>query len=596
MRVVACDFETYYDDEVSIKPLGVDGYVTHPDAVPYLVSLYSEDADGKPDLDYSGSLEEAPWEKLNGALVVAHNARFDETIFLHHQGGMIPKACTPAAWACTADLAVYFSAPRALLGATKQLLGVLISKAYRGVAKGKGAKDFNADEWEQVVEAGRQDAYYCYHLWNHFNGAWRKDEQELSRINREAGRRGVAVDVPKLDAAIEHMQQLLWEAGNTIPWEWGGTRSKTPMLVKEIAIECRRVGIKCPSSFAQDSIEAQEWEAENGEKYPWIAALGVWRKGNGFLSKLLTIKRRLSEDGIFPFTLKYRGAHTGRLSGDGGLNMQNLSRDATFGIHIRHMFIPRPGCKFLILDYSQIEPRILAEAVGLESTLEMVRTGMSIYEAHAVNTMGYDPERGALKKVDPALYSLAKARVLALGYGCGAERFQVMAKTLCGLDLTSKECKETVWDFRNSNPEITQFWQKLHREMGSASRKESRKYQLELKAGYVLDFFQVSTADGIQAQVTRGGTHLHYYGGRLTENYCQAVGYMVLRDAILATEEQVPQYPMIWSVHDEIIFEVPEDAGEDIINEVSRLLTESSPWADGIPLAVEGGLEDHYLK
>lgn len=597
MRTIAIDLENYYDKEVSIKPLGIDGYLHHPDARLYLVSLYSEDGEGNTTLDFSGPLPDVPWEEVKGCHAVAHNARFDETDWMVNTlKEVIPADCQPAKWSCTADLSVWLSAPRSLKGASEQLLRFTASKAYRTIALGKNWEDFTDDEAEQVTEAGSQDAYLAFQLWKHFSKNWPEDEQQLSRMSREMGRRGIAVDVDKLDDAITHMKEILHEAGKKVPWVWGGSRSKTPMLRTEIAEECRRLGIPCPSSFAEDSKDAQEWEARYGEEYAWIDALKTWRKGSGFLSKLENLRDR-QIDGIYPFTLKYFGAHTGRFSGDGGFNMQNIYRDERFGIHLRHMFIPRPGYKFLIADYAQIEARLLAWVCGMDKTLDMIREGFSVYEVHAIQTMGWNPKNEKLKQKDPGLYQLAKARVLALGYGCGWERFIIMAHKLCGLTLDASTARQTVADFRSTNPEIVQHWQKLHREMGASVRKASRRYSIPLPSGRKLDYFDVNLAQGMKARTERGGTPYHFYGGKLTENEIQATGRDVMKDAKLACAAGLPEIPIVLDVHDELVFEVPEDlATRGTAEHIAKLMTESSPWTEGCPLEVEWDYTQMYVK
>lgn len=766
IETIGIDLENYYDKEISIKPLGIDGYLHHPQAHLYLISLYSEDAEGNPSLEFSSPLDspDIPWERINGCHAVAHNARFDETDWLINiEKGIIPEDCLPAKWSCTADLSVYLSAPRALLGATKQLLDLTISKAYRGTALGKNWKDFSKQEQEEIRSAGIQDARGSYLLWKHFNAYWPQAEQQLSRINREMGRRGIRINEEELDKAISHMDHTLWEAGKTIPWEWGGKISKTPLSPKNIGLECRKLNIPCPASFAQDSVEAQEWEKTYSEKYPWIKALKIWRTGNGFLSKLNTIKTRIVNE-IYPYSLKYCGAHTGRFSGDGGFNMQNIYRAERFGINLRHLFIPRAGKKFLILDFAQIEARILLWVAGMEHALELVRSGLSVYEVHAIETMGWNAANGRLEEKDPGLYSLAKARVLALGYGCGHEKFQFMAKTLCNLDLELPECKRIVDDFRSKNREICRHWQTLHSAMLSTTRKKSREYHLNLASGRALSYFHVTAAEGMKAQPERGGTAYYYYGGKLCvteetlvltprgavpiidltdddkvwdgdhwvphhgviykgkaevgtwlgiritadhkvtdgnswrkvidsdekftqnalkwahysvnsplfkeelattqqqaleivatlntkylhgryteakqrvvinkgtlewkpltydvydlfkcgpnnryailtdygpvvihncENEIQALGRDVLRDAMIACNTHASEFPMVLNVHDEIVFEVPEDIDEASIDRLGSLMTDSSPWAKGLPLGVKGDLTDHYKK
>jgi hypothetical protein len=598
MNVIGIDLENYYDKIVSIKPLGVDGYLHHPDAELYLVSLYSEDADGTPVLEFAGPVDgSTPWHLVKGCHAIAHNARFDETDWkINTLKGLIPKDCQPAKWSCSADLSVYLSGPRSLAGASLQLLNSVVSKAYRGTALGKTWKDFTEDEQKEVCEAGISDAKHAYLLWKHFNKYWPECEQKISLINRKMGRRGIAINEEMLDKAIDTMNHILWSAGRVIPWEWGGKRSKTPMLAKEIAVECRKVGIFCPTSFAKDSPDAMEWEEKYSEKYPWIAALSVWRSGAGFLSKLQNIRTR-TVDGIYPYSLKYFGAHTGRMSGDGGFNMLNIYREARFGVMLRNVFIPRPGKKFLIVDYCQVEARILAWVCKMEDVLQLIRDGLSIYEVHAIATMGYihDPDM-PLKKKDPELYSLAKARVLALGYGCGAEKFQVMAWNWCKLVLDMPTCVRTVREYRASNKPITDHWRELEDNMRAAIRTMRRGHRIQLPSGRFLEYFDVNMSNGMKARNERGGTSFHTYGGKLCENEIQAIGRDILRDARIACDEQVPEYPMVLDVYDEIVFEVPEDINEEQIERICSLMTDSSPWAEGLPLEVEWSLTDMYEK
>jgi DNA polymerase len=313
------------------------------------------------------------------------------------------------------------------------------------------------------------------------------------------------------------------------------------------------------------------------------------------MAKLKHLKLR-TVDGVYSYTLKYFGAHTGRFSGDGGFNMQNIYRDARFGIMLRNVFIPRPGKKFLIVDYAQVEARILAWVVGLVETLELVRQGLSIYEVHAIQTMGWDVSKGSLKKVDPELYLLAKARVLALGYGCGAVKFQAMAKILCGLELDPLTCKRTVDDFRMKNPAIVRHWQELQRNMTAATRSKTRQFRHTLPSGRHLDYFDVNMSDGLRAKNERGGHSYKYYGGKLSENEIQAIGLDIIGDAIVACTDHAPEYPIVLQVHDELVFEVPEDISEKEIDRVCTLMTESSPWAEGLPLEVEWTLTNHYEK
>ena len=78
------------------------------------------------------------------------------------------------------------------------------------------------------------------------------------------------------------------------------------------------------------------------------------------LARLATM-RQISQatGGMLPPYLVYCGSVTGRFSGGGKLNVQNLGR-AGLGAQIRGLLVAKPGHVFVIADFAQIEARITA--------------------------------------------------------------------------------------------------------------------------------------------------------------------------------------------------------------------------------------------
>ena len=577
--------------------MGVDKYVAHPEAEIYLVSVVGEGH------HYVGPVADFDWEKVDGCDAVAHNARFDETVFPEAQKrGQIPASVRINEWHCTADLAVYLGAPRSLLGAAEALLGKTISKAYRVTAEDKTYSDFTEEELKIVMEAGISDAETSLELWEKFNHLWPEGEQTISRLNREITRKGCTIDVALLDKALDTLSTRLWEYGNDIPWDWSD--NKTPLSPKKIRMQCRKEGIPSPSSFAEDSEECQEWEATYGDDYPFVRVLRDWRKAHSLHGKLQRIKSRLRVDPVhprdeadnFPYTIKYFGAHTGRFSGDGGFNMQNIYSKEREGYNVRHMFIARPGKKLLIVDYAQIEARILLWFANDLPALELIREGHSVYEVHARTTMGYT---GAddLKTVDPMLYKLAKARVLGLGYGCGATTFQTVAKAMAGLELSAEECQKTVWDYRAANRPITSFWSRLDSLLRGALNSADRTLTLGLPSGREMNYYNVAALDGkIGVQPGLRANRVGTWGGKLTENVVQATGRDILADGWVNIDKAFTdpeELRLLFHVHDEFVFEVDPDID---VSKVEAVLTVAPDWAKTLPLDVESEMVDHYKK
>jgi hypothetical protein len=469
MNYAAVDYESYFDEECSIRTLGTDGYILHPAFYVYLVSITTNTG-----LEYVGPAETAPWDQISGNewTWLSHNASFDERVHQYLlKWGKVPSTSHPGDWHCTADLCAFSAAPRALAKSAHFLYGIKVSKDYRALMKGKHFKGLSPENQKKVTDAGVADARTCLKFWEDLSPNWPTLERWASRMSREQAWKGYRVDIKALDEDIRFLSNLKCEAERLIPWH--GSDSAT-FQYESLVKECKKVGIDAPPSTAMTSDECAQWEDTYGDQYPWIDALRTARRVNVLLHKCRTMRSRVrEEDGRMPYQNKYFGAHTGRW-GDGseeigrkkdtGFNSRNLPRQEMFGeeyflgkllpdgtrakaeggrfaylwvpgksrgVNLRNRIIPEDGCHFVIADLSQIEPRCQWRAIGDYSSLGYCKQGMSPYEAHARSSMGY--EGGPMKKVmkedlDVAgQYQLAKARVLALGYNAGWIKFIQMA-------------------------------------------------------------------------------------------------------------------------------------------------------------------------
>jgi DNA polymerase len=270
------------------------------------------------------------------------------------------------------------------------------------------------------------------------------------------------------------------------------------------------------------------------------------------------------------------------------------------------MFSAKAGHTLLICDYAQIEARILLWRVGDLEMLNQVAAGISVYEAHARSTMGWTG--GKLKDEDKRLYKLAKARILGLGYGCGKDKFQTLAYTMCGLELTKKECEDTVNDFRKSNPLITNLWHTHQNGLVTSAYHNHKTHEIGLLSGRDLVFYypRCTTAQKVNKKgekytsneywvsYVKGEAQKRTYGGRLTENEIQATARDVLRDGWVALHEA--GYNVLLTVHDEYVIQVADEKVESALTEIPKILKVSSPWAKGCPIDVEIHTSKTYNK
>ena len=584
--VLAVDFETYYDRDYSLKKMDAWSYVHHPKFDAYLMSVYG---DG---FQWVGDPKDFQcWEKLDGALLLAHNAAFDSLVFKRLQEQKIIPPIQPGGWRCTASMAVYLQAPRNLKGACNELLGIEVDKTQRSKACGQTTGDLFEDN--AMTDYALEDARLCFELWEKHHHLWPEDEQELATLTFEWGQQGIHVDFQTLEKCIQTLEKQRFDAVQHLPWV-DDFNEDTPLSHRQLALECRKANIPSPASLAMDSPLCEAWENKYGDEYPWVNAMRIFRRTNMLLSRFYAIRSRVrKEDQRFPYGMKYFGAVPGRWSGDAGFNVQNMPRGEMFGADLRKCFQPSEGCVFVVADLSQIEPRILAWLIDDHEFLSLVRDGVDIYEAHARATMGYN-DPAPLEETNSTLRGLAKARVLGLGYGCGPKKFVSVAKNLGGIEISFAEAKQTVADFRSKNPKISRLWNQLDRDF---KRSAGGDYSIELPSGRHLHYFDVQkTSRGyFTARTVRGGRERSLYGGLLCENLVQATARDLFAQHLLEIHRSGIGR-IVFHVHDEVIVEVPKEQAEEAEQRILEIMRTTPDWLAGCPVNAKAGIFTHYTK
>lgn len=629
-KFAALDFETFYSKEYSIQGSSTYQYVHHPEFDAYLVSIWS------PEHSYVGRTDEfKDWKKFDGYTFIAHNASFDQRCFERCvELGIIPDI--DVSWVCTADMCVYFQYQRNLKGSAKEILGVSMDKEVRNNMKGKTWEDMIAmDESKAVLQYALDDAKYTYQIWEKLWPLWPETERLLSHQTRTMAYRGLPVDLGKVEEGIDKLEGHLFEAKTSLPWygEIDPDTKKEYVVYskKAMAIECRKAGVEPPKSLAKDSEELADWIREHGDKLTFVSAMQNYNRINMHLQRTKSVKDRLTDEGRMSYNLKYFGADaTGRWSGDAGFNVQNMPRDTKYGVNIRNVVSPAKGKTLIISDLSQIEPRLTAFLAGDDDFLELVSKGMSPYEAHARQTMGWTG--GKLKDEDPELYLLAKVRVLQLGYGSGwfkfAEtvkaygqtqildssfsrqdelRFQEFAKKYqpgkfsAYSNLSADERRQwvnayiQVQDFRDKNSKITSSWKNLDKRL-KTSANEGDDFKIEIPSGRTLNYFRCRhEPDGVTCATQKGSIRrTKMYGANLFQNSVQALA----RDCFGFILKNLYDggYDVVLHVHDEVVVEVEEENAEEIKNEIQKIMMTGPEWMKDVPLSSDAIISKEYTK
>lgn len=620
VRPIVVDYETYYSPTCSVKSdmkrewVGGPWHYTHlKDYYPYMVSWWDLESRESGVIDIREKLPQFV-ASLAGRTVISHNCLFE-----HAVSKQILPEFNPLNMVDTADIAAYFQCPRHLAGATQFLLGEHLDKSPRESMNGVHYNELSAERKVAMRKYALDDSITTGRLYEKLFPLWPEVEFWASNLNREQNWQGINVDSNYLESQIEKMQQVRGAAIRQIPW--CETDEDTPLSAKKLAIWCREQGIEPPTSLAEDDEACMLWEAFYGEKYPVVGAMRDFRKSNTFLKKLRRIELLVRPDGTMPMdTLYFAAVHTGRFSSR-GVNLQNLPKDTQF-CDLRGCLIPPTGSKFVSSDLAGIEARCLPYLAGDTDYLSEVarldneagggETG-DLYEPHARRMFGYSDSR-PLRKVDKDLRFATKTCVLALGYQSGARKFhktislgvpkQVLDRVRQGEETDEQLALRLVKLYRSSNPKIPGLWYMLDGELRS-SCQTGTDYKVQLPQGRVINYFNLATRESIDVEgrsraeiigsVCKGEDRVKLYGGKITENICQAFARDVFVNSVYNLVKAGIDVRM--GVHDEALAEVKnEDATIDTRRNIEKLMAKTPDWAPGLPLAAETTILDRYAK
>lgn len=412
-EVVAIDFETLYDSKTkySLKNMTPSDYVRHPRFDPYLVA-FTADSGGK----FVGPPCDFDWTCLEGSHLIAHNATFDGMVLQRMlELKMIPSFTYTMD--CTADMCACLGLGRSLKHAAENVLGIVLSKKVRTDMDGKTLNGLTHDEAAALFEYGGSDSDVCLELWRAKSAEWPELEREISRENRKANWGGVRIN---RKAAVEGLAILKAKAESALkqmPWVESGEKPNSTAALAECA---KRHGIPTLKSYNKTDPAMQAWIARFAADYPFIQARLDYASTVPHIARVESVIEMMGNGDIVLFDSCYYGAHSGRCSGSpsgddaGGarMNFFNIPKGdedgLTHGVDLRGMLIPRQGKKFVIYDYSNIEPRVTQWIAGGTEFLALVAKE-NIYQATAKAMGWYPKDKDGLKYEDKKLYQLAKA-------------------------------------------------------------------------------------------------------------------------------------------------------------------------------------------
>lgn len=586
-EVIALDVETFWDKDYNLTN-GLNAYVNDPRFQISVVGLFCEE------WSWVGDPSELPADKLEGRTILAHNAPFDQRCCEEsiRRGDM--KDFTPAGWHCTMDMARKAGYPGSLAESALWILGQDLDKSIRDNSKGKDKATLQKDV--DFVRYCLNDASSCYWMGVTLLRSMPSIESELSSLTARISSRGLPLDSLGCEKALLELEEHEDSLASDIPWEGAKTSVK---LWKDY---CSRLDVRPPETTNIKTLQFLNWEQAHPLPAKVARTMSNIRKVKKMMATLRSLLGRQSHEGIVEMPLRYYGAHTGRWSGQGGINFQALAKKELFGVYIGKFLRARDGHTLVKLDLSNIEARVLLWLAGDEETLDLIRKGMDIYEAHA-RSCGLHSGKGKLAELNPDLRQLCKARVLGLGFGCGAKTFRSVAAAMTNgdLQLSEDESADAVYQYRQQNPKVTRMWSEL--ELFMSTRTAGRTVDLRLPSGRSL-VYDITSTTPLKGSYIKGKPPVSLWGGTLTENVTQAVARDILALALLRLDDL--GYHTVLHIHDSVIIEVPDRklivetlkerqvmAFSPTINQMIEALTTPPDWASGLPLDADIEVGDH---
>jgi len=513
-----------------------------------------------------------PWLEDEAAGKVGQNTKYDAHVFANH-------GITVRGWRHDTLLESY------VLEAHK--LHSLESLAERHLGRkglsyeevcGKGANQiaFSQVDVERATRYSGEDSEMALQLHHTMFpqlqrqpgllSVYERIEMPVSGVLTRMERHGVLVDAALLAQQsrelAERMMALEREAQALAgqPFNLGSPKQIGDMLFTKLGLPVKRKTASGAPSTDEDVL--QELAAD----YPLPARI-LEHRGLSKLKGTYTDKLPLMvnpKTGRVHTNYGQAVAVTGRLSSNDP-NLQNIPIRTVEGRRIREAFIAPPAHHIVSADYSQIELRIMAHISGDEGLRRAFSEGMDVHRATASEVFSVPPEQ-----VSAEQRRYAKVINFGLIYGMGAFG---LAQNL-GIERSAAVAY------------IDRYFQRFSGVKRYMDETRARAAQL----GYVETMF----GRRIELPDIRGGSGPRRDGAerQAINAPMQGTAADLIKLAMLAVQaaldEQHKRTAMVMQVHDELVFEVPDDELEWAQSEVPRLMSGVAQLS--VPLLAEVGV------
>ncbi len=414
----------------------------------------------------------------------------------------------------------------------------LTNITYDDIVHYGGAKTFDEAKTKILSDIKEKNLTYVYE----------DIELPILPIINDMEKYGITIDVSAMKKLSEQAHKDLEKIEKKI-WELAGREFNinSPKQMGEILFDELKVGegtgtrMKKTEGGARSTRESELLKLKG--MHPIIDEILLYRE----LSKMLftyidPLPSLVGEDGRLHATFKQDGTTTGRFSSQNP-NLQNIPASDGLAEKIREAFIAPKGKTFVAFDYSQIELRVAALMSEDDYMIDTFESGKDIHSAVASRVFGV-----LEKDVTHDMRRQAKVINFGILYGMGVTALQQ------NLGTTRKEAQEFYDSYFVSFPKIREYTDSVIAFAKKNNYTETlfnrRRYFPGLK----------SPLPFIRAMAERQAGNAPLQG---TAADCIKIA---IRDAdqALRNERLIEKAHLVLQVHDELVYEVDDDAVEKV--------------------------------
>jgi DNA polymerase-1 len=442
---------------------------------------------------------------------------------------------------------------------------------------GKNQVSFDCVSIEKATEYAAEDADVTLRLWyalrprlaaERVTTVYETLERAMPAVLARMERRGISIDRQVLSrlsgefaqeaAGLEDEIQKL--AGE--PLNPGSPKQIGDILFGKMALPG---GTKTKTGQWSTGARALEELAEQGHELP--RKILDWRQ----VSKLRSTYTEALPTYVNPTTQRVHTSYalaatsTGRLSSSEP-NLQNIPVRTEDGRKIRKAFVASPGMKLVSADYSQIELRLLAEVADVPTLRQAFQDGVDIHAMTASEMFGVP-----VKNMPGEVRRRAKAINFGIIYGISA--YGLAAQ----LGIERNEAGEYIKKYFERFPGIRAYM--------NETREFCREHlYVETIFGRKCHYPEIKNSNpSIRAFNERAAINARLQGSAAD----------IIRRAMIRIEPELEKAKlkaqMLLQVHDELIFEVPDDEVAKTLPLVKRVMEKAPEPAVAlkVPLQVE---------